>query len=272
MEENKKYLIYLYCVTNNIPEIGSVENLVDKLFFINHRDIHAVVSKVPDEEFSEENLKKNIDDTEWLKDKVSIHEKIIEDVMTNSCVVPFKFATLFESVDSLKECIEELEDELKMNLMNFEGNEEWGVKIYSDTEKLKGLLAEEDGELLKMDKEIGSSSPGKAFFLKKKREELINTVLNKKIREYGQDSFDRLKEHSIQANINKLQPKIITERKEDMILNSVFLVDKKGVEEFMETVDVIKAIYNEKGLFFDCTGPWPPYNFCTFSNERQKNA
>jgi len=255
-------LIYLYCVTDKTPKLQEVEKLASELRFIHHKELYAVASKVKQSEFSEENLKKNLANLEWIKAKANIHEKIIEGIMKNACVIPFKFGTIFDAEDNLKTMLDEHEEELKKKLKNLEGKEEWGVKVYCNMEKLKESVIKEDTEALKMEKEINSSSSGKAYFIKKKKEELIKDAVNKRINGYGQDSFNILKELSLEARINKLFPKEVTERKDEMILNSAFLVTKKKVGEFIQAVDGIKVKYNQKGLNFDCTGPWPPYNFC----------
>ena len=239
------------------------EDLVDNVYFIFYLGLYAVVGKVSTDEFSEENLKKNLSELEWIKTKVSIHEKVIETVMENSCVIPFKFGTVFNTEDSLKTMLTQHTEVFKENLKNLIGKEEWGVKIYCDMVKLKENLIQKDNELLNLDKEIKSSSAGKAFILKKKKGEFLNTIVNKNLNTYGQDSFERLKEHTIQSGINKLLPKEVTEREDDMILNSVFLIKKNKVEDFVNTVEGLKIEYADQGLFFDCTGPWPPYNFCS---------
>lgn len=257
----------MYCVTKVIPKLKAVEDLDEGIYFIFHKDLHAIATKVSGGEFNEENLKRNLANFEWVKEKVSIHEKIIEGIMKNACVVPFKFGTIFNTEDSLKACLDEFTPKLKENLRNFEGKEEWGVKIYCDIKKLKEAAVKEDAELLKIDKEIISSSAGKAYFLTKKKEELIKDTINRRINEYGQNSFQMLKELSVGSRINKLLPKEVTERKDDMILNSAFLVDKSKVGEFAKVVGELKSKYNNKGLNFDCTGPWPAYNFTTIKKE-----
>jgi len=270
MEVTKNDLIYLYCITNREPRLKELESLVDRLYFICHEGLYAVVSKVRDSEFSEENLRRNLSNMEWVKIKVSIHEKIIEGVMENACVVPFKFATLFNTEDSLKAMLDKCKEELKENLKELKGKEEWGVKIYCNIEELKENLIQEDEELLKIDKEISSSLPGKAFFLMKKREELLNITATKKLNVCGQDSSERLSRQSLQSRINKLLPKEVTERKDDMILNSAFLVDKSKVAEFIHVANGLQTKYNDKGIDFDCTGPWPPYNFCSINRKEGK--
>lgn len=266
MSPTGKDLVYLYCVTDKVPQVKEMESLADKLYFICYQDLYAIVSNVKQAEFNEENLKKNLANLEWVKIKVNIHERVIEWLMKDRCVIPFKFGTIFNNKDNLELFLDKYAEELKANLINFKDKEEWGVKIYCDIHKLKKKLIQEDKEIMDIDKKIGSSPPGKAFFLKKKREELVKTTINKKLNDYGQKGFDGLKEHSLEARINKLLPKEVTERKEDMILNAAFLINKNNVSAFVNTVDTLKAQYEDKGLFFICTGPWPPYNFCVIGN------
>lgn len=262
MKSQEKGLIYLYCLTNKIPKLKEAECLVDNAHFFYYQDLYAVVSSVSADEFSEENLKKNLADLEWIKTKAGIHEKVIETVMKNSCVIPFKFGTIFNTEENLKIMLKKQIREFKDILKYLEDKEEWGVKIYSDLAELEENLIQEDKELLSLSNEIGSASPGKAYILKKKKEDLVKKVVNKKLNEYGQYSFERLKQCAIGSHINKLLPKEVTERKDDMILNSVFLIYKDKVSDFMDILNALKELFENKGLFFDCTGPWPPYNFC----------
>ena len=259
-------LIYLYCVSRKEPNLKDSKS--DNIYPIFHGGLYAVTSKVSEDEFSEVNLKKNLADLEWIKEKASMHEEMIEEVMKDACVIPFKLGTIFNTEDNLRAMLDEHAQDFKANLRRLEGKEEWGVKIYCDIERLKGSILKEEAEILKLDKEINSTSSGKAYFLKKKKEELVKDALTKRINEYGQKSFEILKGLSIEARINKLLPKEVTEREDDMILNSAFLVDKSKVAEFVRVAGGLKPKYSDKGLNFDCTGPWPPYNFCSLSKEK----
>src|SRR3989338_777306 len=187
----KEGLIYLYCITDKVPKLKEIENLVDKPYFIYHQSLYAIVNKVKESEFDEENLKRNLADLEWI--------------MKDACVIPFKFATIFNTEDNLKAMLSQHLKEFKALLIKLEDKEEWGVKIYCNSEKLKENLMQEDEQLL---------------------------------------------------------PKEVTERNDEMILNSAFLINKDKVGDFLNIVEDIRAKYTDKGLFFDCTGPWPPYNFC----------
>lgn len=271
-KEAKEGLIYLYCITDKVPKLKEIENLVDNPYFIYHQSLYAIVNNVKEFEFDEENLKRNLADLEWISHKASIHEKAIEGIMKNTGVIPFKFGTIFATEDNLKAMLGQHLEGFKDILIKLENKEEWGVKIYCNSEKLKENLIQEDEQLLNIDKEINSSAAGKAYLLKKKKEELLNIAVNKKLNEYGQVSFDRLREKSTEARINKLLPKEVTERNDEMILNSAFLINKDKVEDFLNIVEDVRTKYTDRGLFFDCTGPWPPYNFCSSLKEKARDG
>jgi len=265
-------LVYLYCVADKEPKLKEIEGLENGLYFVCHNGLYAVTGKVEEEEFGQEGLKRNMADFEWVKAKASAHERIIELVMVNTDVIPFKFGTLFNTDDSLKAMLQGYGEEFKIILRKLENKEEWGVKIYCNTKKLEAFSINDDPEILEIENQINKSSPGKAFLLKKKKAELLAQAVNRKINEYGQESFDLLKESSFEARINKLLPKQVTERKDDMILNSAFLVEKDEVSNFINMVDMLRVHYENRGFFIDCTGPWPPYNFCGLSKQKVQNA
>jgi len=267
MTENRQ-LIYLYCVADTDPKTEQIENSEENLYSICHNGLYAVVGNVDQQEFGAEGLKRNMADMEWIKAKASMHERIIEQVMADTDVIPFKFGTLFNTDASLKAMLEEYGQEFKAILRKLAYKQEWGLKIYYNPEKLKANLGNDDSDILKIEDEIKSSSAGKSYFLEKKKDELIEQTVNEKMNECGQESFELLKGLSFEAHINRLLPREVTEREEEMILNSAFLIDKNEVDDFQNMVDILKMHYESKGFSIDCNGPWPPYNFCGLSSRK----
>ncbi|MFH1891838.1 MAG: GvpL/GvpF family gas vesicle protein [Candidatus Zixiibacteriota bacterium] len=261
-------LIYLYCVAKEVPQLTDIEHFADSLYSVCHEGLHAVVSKVGESEFNEENLKRNLANPDWVRARVTDHERIVEGVMQSACVIPFKFGTIFRTEDRLRTMLAEHAYDLVHTIEKLEGTEEWGVKIFCDREKLeKSLITEIEG-LSQIDKLINSSAPGKVFFLRKKREELIDSAAKEAIRKCGQESVDMLSRRSIAIRRNELLPREATPGRDEMILNVAFLVEKSRVTRFLLVLDDLKVRYSHKGLSFDCTGPWPPYNFCQLSEGR----
>ncbi|MEK7332365.1 MAG: GvpL/GvpF family gas vesicle protein [Nitrospirota bacterium] len=260
-------LRYLYCVTEKIPEGKVISGTGEDVHFIFNKGIYAAVSKVEEHEFSEENLKINLNNMEWLESRVRKHEKVIEEVMEQSAVIPFKFATIFKADESLQAMLDSNRDAFKNILKQIEGKEEWGVKIYCDMEKFKNAAIKENEQIQHMEKEIASSTSGRAYLLAKKKEKLADDIVNIKIVSYAQGFIEVLKEHSIEVRINRLLPKEVTERKDEMLLNTALLIEKSNLRNFINNMNYLKEKYNRKGLDFNCTGPWPPYNFCNLSEK-----
>ncbi|MBI5242778.1 MAG: GvpL/GvpF family gas vesicle protein [Elusimicrobia bacterium] len=254
-------LLYLYCVADRAPDLNKGRDGSDRPRIIPHEGLYAVARRVSRSDFDEDNLKRNLSDLAWVETRVIAHEQVLEAVMKDSCMVPFKFATLFDSEDNLKGMLARNAPLLKEALENVAGHEEWGLKIYCDMDALEASLRQ-NKELSELDHEIASSSPGKAFILKRRQEARLRQMMRTKLNECGQESFDRLRGLCSRARINRLLPKEATEKNEDMILNAAFLIRKPKVRAFIETVAWLKARQAESGLSFDCTGPWPPYNFC----------
>jgi len=272
MQMAEKQLVYLYCVTEEEPKLREVECLVDSLYSVHHKGLYGVTGDVEDSEFGEENLKRNLVDLEWVRAKATTHEKVIEGIMKDTCVIPFKFGTLFNTNDGLKAMLEVYGEEFKTILGELKNKQEWGVKIYCDIQRLKSGIADRQPEILEVENEIKSASVGKAYFLKKKKAELMEQAVNKKINQYGRESFALLKDLSSAARINKLLPKEVTEKEDDMILNSAFLVDSDSVLDFVGLANSLKTQYEDAGFSVDCTGPWPPYNFCGLPKARGRNG
>lgn len=254
-------LLYLYCVTETLP-LFRPEVAACDIQVIEGHGLYAVVGRVSSCEFSEETLKKNLYDVKWVESRVLQQHKIVQETMANCTVIPFKFATIFKTEEKIKVMLEEHDGEFREILEELKGREEWGIKLYCDIERLKASL-EEAEEIRRIEDEMSLASPGKMYFLRKKKDSLIKGMLTEKIHEYGMESFEILREQSRDARINKPLPKEATLKKDDMIMNAAFLVDKTKITGFIGSIEHLKERYSPRGLDFDCTGPWPPYNFCS---------
>jgi hypothetical protein len=61
----------------------------------------------------------------------------------------------------------------------------------------------------------------------------------------------------------KLLAKEITGAKDRMILNCAFLVDSSDKDKFIGYFQQVKEKYKASGFYIECSGPWPPYDFCS---------
>ena len=254
-------LIYVYCLSNSPPAFPETMMKLKNLKSLVCGDFYVVVKLVSSEEFSEENFKRNLSDIEWLETNAREHVEVINILMTQNAVIPFRFGTIYLAEDSLRKFITDYSDSLFENLHHIEGKEEWGVKIYCDRKSLSEQIDELSEETAALEKQIMASSPGKAFLLKRKKAELVENEMDRICKSYGQNYCDEFRKLSVSTNLNNLLPKEFTGREDTMILNANFLVNKTTVNDFRNTADTLKRNDSIFGFYILATGPLPPFNF-----------
>jgi hypothetical protein len=261
VDTHGEHLVYLYCVTAQPPNLEGIDARPGELYLVCEAGLYAVARQVEAAEFGQSNLQYEIEDLAWLAARTTEHERIVETIMRDRCVIPFRFAMLFSDDESLKAGLRTHCGQFKTLLEQLDGKSEWGVKLYCDSEKLKHSIVRSD-----LDEAIGSACPGRAFLLKKKRDDLAKAALAKTMDQVAERTVEVLEPISFQTRINKVLP-AAAEKPGDMILNSAFLIGNNDVETFMGALNALSARYAPEGVFVEHTGPWPPYNFCDLAME-----
>jgi len=260
-------LIYVYCLSNGDPFIA--QNIGNEgLQSIVYKEFSVVVKYVSDGEFSEENLKRNLSDIQWLEIHAREHIETINKIMEQTTVIPFKFGTIFQTEESLKKFINDYSDSLAQNFQHIAGKEEWAVKMYCDRKKLSDQIDELSEEAAALEKQIMASSPGKAFLLKRKKAELIENEMDRLCKYFGQKYYDDFKNLSESVSLNNLLPKEFTGRVDTMILNATYLVNKTNLTDFKTKVNQLSKENENSGFFIEVTGPWPPFSFISIKEKQ----
>ncbi len=253
-------MIYVYCITGKPPELPtSLE--ISGLKYLTFDNLYVVVKNVEEEEFSEINFKKNLSDIPWVELNARQHIEVISKIMETNTTIPFKFGTVYHSEDGLQKFVFEYKNALIENLKQLEGKEEWAVKVYCDCKVLSLQIDELSGEAAALEKQIMASSPGKAFILKRKKDELVKSEMNRICKVYGQRYFDEFKALSRTHVLNNLLPDEYTEREDTMILNATFLISKDKVSDLEMKIQAFKKSDQDSGFNIENTGPWPPFSF-----------
>jgi hypothetical protein len=259
-------LIYVFCAlahSEGKDEMANSENVIP----IDFGNLRVLVKYVSDGDFSEENLRKNFGDLDWVERHTREHVSIISTVMKNHTVVPFKFGTIFKTKQSLRDFIDKFHSQIMENLHELDGKEEWGVKLFCDYTALPEYIKQTCEQVIQMEREINESKPGKAFILKRKAEELIKNECHKELQEYGQLFFRQIESLSSKTRINPLLPKEVTGRDDEMILNIACLIQKDNIGMMLKKTELLRQEFLKVGLLPDVSGPWPPFSFITIKND-----
>jgi len=227
------------------------------------RAIQAVVSQVTLKEFGQEALEANLKNPLWLEARVRTHQGVLDTIAAHSTIVPMKFCTIYRSEGRVQEMLGYYYNDFVATLGRLAGRQEWGVKMYMDRDTLALRVEETNERVGALKAELAGKSSGKAYFTKKKLGETLATEVEQLSDERAQKSHDRLAGCAEEARVNPLQSREITSRKEEMLLNGVYLVDKARIEAFRAALESLEQENGNLGLHYELTGPWPPYNFVT---------
>lgn len=254
--------VLLYCIADafdiKIKEIDGMDEH-SKLYVIPHKSLYAVVSNVNLEEYGEENIKVKGEDVEWLKEKAEKFMDIMLSINETSNIIPMKFLTIFITEERVQNVIEENYEGFMNNFEKISGCEEFSLKIYCDTKLFKNRFMKE--EIEKYEKTISEKPKGAAFFLRKKFDSELDNKVEKKFFTMANSMISNTQKFATDMKSNKLLAKEITGISLTMISNCAFLINLKNKKDFIEYTTSLKLTYEEGGFIFECSGPWPPYNF-----------
>jgi len=220
----------------------------------------ALVNRVGLDEFGEEAVRERLEDAAWLEEKVRAHEGVLEAALSTGAVVPFRFLTIYRDEDELRGFLAMRGAELRSVLDHVRGKVEIGVKAYADTAALEREVAGRSAAVAELDAQIALAQSGRAYLLQRRRDEAARAESARLVAEIARDSHARLLAAADEGAANPLQPRELSGREEQMVLNGAYLVPV-GDDGLARELGALAEHYAPLGISFEQTGPWPPYNF-----------
>jgi Gas vesicle synthesis protein GvpL/GvpF len=207
-------------------------------------DVAALVSAVPAEEFGEAPLRERLNDRAWLERTAREHEDALERALAATAVIPFRLCTVYESREHVAEFLSNHGAALAALLRRLDGRVELGVKAYFAPEA----------------PEREEAQSGREYLLRRQRErDEAEEAARLKV-ECARASHERLAAAAEDARANPPQPPELSGRTEEMLLNGAYLV-RRDDGRLADAVAELESLYGPRGVTYEVTGPWPPYNF-----------
>lgn len=256
--------LYLYCIREktDVEKMFSTKGIDGKneVLVLPHRELEAVVSKVPMEEF---NGRENLN---WIKEKAVIHEQVIEGAMKKDSgflsLIPMRFGIVFKNETGLKASLDKNYSKIIDVLKKIRGKQEWGLKIYLGN---KGKFVDEvkrKSALIKTkEAQMNLLPEGAAYFMEEELKDIVSKEINKELDGVAKSIFEDLKVCAADAVKCKILQKELTGIKDDMVLNAAYLVSEEKVEDFKKEVEDLDQKICKDGFSVKYSGPWPAYNF-----------
>ncbi len=249
--------LYLYCIIkNNLKEDLSLNGIKgEKIYSIIFNELAVIVSSCDQEQLS-------LNDTQMASQFLLTHHAVIDYIFDKyENIVPFSFGTIMigkegkTAQQNLYKWLENQSDMLQEKLKKLEGKAEYGIQISWNSTIVAPKFTKYDDEINKLEQEIKLKTPGVAYMLKEKLENLIKNKLESAALIYFKEFYKKINELSSDIKIEKTK-----KEKEPFInlANLSCLVQKNKVKELGEELDKINNI---NGFYVRFTGPWPPYSF-----------
>ncbi|MEW5767354.1 MAG: GvpL/GvpF family gas vesicle protein [bacterium] len=267
--------LYLYCIRERLepPFPFSAKGIDERqeVFTIACHELEAVVSKVSLKEFDSETIQiKAREDLNWIKEKVVIHEKVIEEAMRRDdnilSLIPMRFGTIFKEKARLEESLNKDYSKIKEVLDRIRGKQEWGVKVYlADRERVERVVKEKNEAIKGKEREVASLPEGMAYFMEEELREVISREVDNELNNMAEAFFKGLKKKAVASVKNKILGKELTGKREPMILNAAYLISEEKIEGFKKKASDLNQRMQDQGCYLEFSGPWPAYNFSHYS-------
>lgn len=256
--------IYLYCFFEGPASIPPERGVNEKsdTFVLSERDVCALASESPFSDCSGDDLNERLRDLKWLTPRVLRHDELIRYVMKTRPVIPVKFGAVFNSCERVQEIMRRGYDEFHDYLNFIRDKEEWGVKVYFNENTCMKAVESSNDLILELDRKSSRATPGNAYFIKKKRDNLLLRETLCLQNNLSDEIYRQIAPHCVDARKNKSLSKEATGKKEKMTLNAAFLIERNEAGFFKRKIDSMAAFYKSQGVLIEISGPWPPYNFC----------
>jgi hypothetical protein len=239
---------YVYGVAETDP---TLERLGD-VRLVRRGRLAALVREVPLDQFGEEVLPERLNDREWLERNARAHEDVLQAAAAVTAVVPLRFGTIYRGLDQVERMLAERDQELTATVERVRGHVELGVKAWVDRATFEQALSPDDGAV--------AGGQGAAYLQRRRREQEQARELSTRGAELAAEAHRRLSAVAVDAVANRPQPRELTGRSEDMLLNGAYLVPAAD-ERLRSEVAGLAADHAALGVEYELTGPWPPHNF-----------
>lgn len=264
---------YVYCIRPQLtPALAlSVKGVefAKSIKVFSFKDVEAIVGELDTAKFDGAKLKnKLLDDPKWTAENIRRHHEVIDQAFQTSVIIPMKFGRMFKTEKSLMAMLARYYPKFKNVISRLHNKKEWGVKVYLEQNKFVIGLKKNNKEIQMLEKRRSSAPEGMKWYIDRKIDEIITAKSEGEIERENQLLVENLAKQVEKLRLNDALSKDIQESARVMIMNAACLVKNDALQEFKNLFQELAKEAKPRGVMLELTGPWPPYNFVDFKNEK----
>jgi len=229
----------------------------ERVQLLRRGSLAAVVRQVPLADFTAEALQARLGDPTGLELLVQAHNAVISAVHRQLPVLPAKFGAVYARLDDVATAMDERHDALLAQLERVDGCDEWAVHVYVNQRIVQAQARAEQATDPAL-QQLAATSPGRAYFLRRKQDDALAAKTAQVIEEVGLGAYERLAGLAADV-VAGWADRPLGDDGEAEVLRAALLVRRERSDDFVAAVRACA----EDGKGWRCTysGPWPPYSF-----------
>jgi hypothetical protein len=252
--------LYLYGVVRrsaiDLSRVAGVEGGCD-VSLVCEGELACAASPVSHADYGREAVDAPAEQLNWLAPRAIRHQEVVHCLRETGAVVPLRFGTLCPTAEEVRQMLRERHRPLLQLLAFLQEREEWGVKVFANPD-LAGQATEQLGGATD---ELPPASPGKAYFLNKKKRKLAHERTILRIAELDREIWERLLPCAVEARKHRCQD-ASSGASQLAVLNAALLLDRDQQAALAQVAGRLEAEYGRYGVTVELSGPWAAYSFC----------
>jgi hypothetical protein len=240
-------VVYVYAVTDADAPEPDIASGVDgaPVRRVVAGSLAAVVSPVDAVRFSEEALRRSLEDLQWLEVTARTHHAVVDAVARAGPVAPVRFATVYLDDDRVRGLLTDQAAAFAAALGRVRGRVEWGVKGYAVPSSEAPPEPPTD------------AGPGASYLARRLAERNRAAHRQEEALATAEAMHRELAAVALASRRYPPQDPRLSGRREEMVLNAAYLVESDGALR-----RVVEA-HTDGPVRLELTGPWAPYSFAT---------
>jgi hypothetical protein len=256
-------VLYAYGVVRSDFDVGRMPAGLDDapVVRVTEAGMSALVSRLPHADYAPSVIEENSGEVVWLSPRAMAHDRVLTWAQEHGGVIPLPMFSMWGSDAALSQTLRERATALATMFERVSGADEFGLRVHRRDAAMLERADTLDEDLARLRREAEAASPGQRYLLERKIGERAKGAVRAASQRMAREIFEDLRRLAREALARPLTPTTGGVNEATMVLNGAFLVGRDHLEAFRVAVAAHVRDNESKGLSFDFTGPWPPYNF-----------
>jgi hypothetical protein len=224
----------------------------------------GVTSVVPAADYEEQPLNERLQDLDWLTPRAAAHQEVNGRLLDLAgAVIPLSFGAIYRGTDGVRDLLRSRAEDFGDRLRAVDGRAEWIVSI-----EREGSDPAAGDAVRALDAEIAAAAPGRAFLLRKRREEALRQDRRVRDAAVAEEAWA-----TIEAIAERVyREPLIEDPTTAAVARFSVLADRDREVELGDVIRRLGASGVSAGYGVRLSGPWPAYRFGGLPSERIASA